>query len=91
MTKRTKILEVVPLTCPCGATIDYENTQQGAINIRDFRRATGWFIIYDSRMSSIWLCPTCAAAALVRAKALVEILGSKYANLPSILAIGLKE
>lgn len=83
-----EILEVITLTCPCGATIDYENTCQGAINIGDFRRATGWFSIYDSLLSSIWTCPRCATVALVHAKAIVTILGSEHVNLSSILAIG---
>lgn len=85
--KRSKILEVVTLTCPCGATVDYENTQCGAINVGDCRRATGWFCLYDSMMSSIWVCPDCAANAHAHAKAIVEILGSEYANLSSILSI----
>lgn len=87
MTKRSEILEVVTLTCPCGATVDYENTMRGAVNVGDVKRSTGWFSIYDAMQSAIWTCPTCAAAALGHAKALVEILGSEYANLPSILAI----
>ena len=83
-----KILETVTCTCPCGATVDYENTQRGAINIGDFTRATGWFNIYDAMAASIWVCPTCAAAAVIHAKALVGILDSQYASLASILAIG---
>jgi len=86
-----KILETVTLTCPCGATVDYENTLQGAINIGDFRRATGWFSIYDSRMVSIWTCPACAAAALEHAKAIVDILGSKHVSLASIVSLGNKK
>lgn len=86
MTERTKILEVVTLRCPCGATVDYENTCCGAINIGDFERATGWFSIYDSRPSSIWTCPTCAVAALVHAKALAKIFDSEFVNLASILS-----
>ena len=31
-----KILEIVTCTCPCGTTVDYENTWRGAINIGDF-------------------------------------------------------
>lgn len=81
------ILEVVTLTCPCGATVDYENTQRGTINVGDFRRATGWFSIYDSWMSSIWTCPTCAAAALEHAKAIEKILGSEHVSLSSLLTV----
>ncbi len=83
-----KILETVTLTCPCGATVEYGNTQCGAINIGDFRRATGWFSVYDSRMASIWVCPDCAAEAVNAANALIGVLGSKYVNLASVLAIG---
>ena len=84
---RSKILEVATLRCPCGKTIDYENTMCGAINLGDFSRATGWFSVYDPMKSSIWVCPACAAAALAHAKAIVEILGSEYANLSSILSL----
>ncbi len=85
MTK--KILEVVTLRCPCGKTTDYENTMCGAVNLGDFRRATGWFNIYDAKASSIWVCPACATAALAHAKAIVEILGSEHASLSSILSL----
>jgi hypothetical protein len=86
---RSKILEVVTLTCPCGAMVDYGNTMCGAVNVGDVMRATGWFNIYDAWVSSIWACPACAAAALTHAEAILEILGSEHVNLSSILSIKL--
>jgi hypothetical protein len=81
-----KILEVVTLRCPCGATVDYENTMRGAVNVGDVKRATGWSVIYDAMTASVWVCPTCAAAAVIHARALVGILHSEYVNLSSVLA-----
>jgi hypothetical protein len=85
MPKQPKILETY--TCPCGATVNYENPCRGAVNLADFRLSTGWCCIFDSMVTSIWTCPTCAAAAREHAEAILEILGSEYVNLSSLLSI----
>lgn len=86
-----KILETVNITCPCGATVAYKNTMQGAINLGAFRKATGWGSVYDALQSSIWICPDCIIAAVIHAKALVSILGSKHASLASICTLESQE
>lgn len=82
-----KILETVNITCPCGATVSYENTMRGAVNLGAFRKATGWGSVFDALQSSIWICPDCITAAVIHAKALVSILGSKHASLASICTL----
>lgn len=81
-------METITFTCPCGASINYENPMQGAVNIGHFKKMTGWFSLFNSfTYDSIWTCPKCAKAALEHADAIVAILGTEYADLPAILSV----
>jgi len=74
------------VTCPCGATVEYDNPNVGAVNVGHFEKATGWVGTHDMiTQESIWVCPECKAKTLANVRQIVELFGTPYISLAPFL------